>query len=75
MFEKSFAPFTDNEVESLNQFQNCGFMHPFTSENSEILIATKDGWVEKEGGPVVQNWAHKWMTNWVWKDLIPDWLR
>jgi hypothetical protein len=68
----SNAPWTDDEVASLNGYQACGFAHPFTGRrgpNGEetILIATRDGWVEREGGPVVQTWAHSFMVDWSWK--------
>lgn len=70
------APWTDDEVASLNGYQQCPLVHPFTGErgpNGEetILIATAEGWVEREGGPVVQTWAHTFMANWAWKELAP----
>jgi hypothetical protein len=66
------APWTDDQVASLNGYQAEDRYHPFTGErgpNNEetILIATKDGWVEKEGGPVVQTWAHGFMADWSWR--------
>jgi len=88
--DRSEAPWTDEQVASLNAYQKAGYVHPFTSSprpcdcggSSELgmqhaetcnrseggidLIATKDGWVEWLGGPVVQNWAHKFMTDWSW---------
>jgi hypothetical protein len=53
------APWTEDQVESLNGFQTCGFVHPFTGSQGPdgerfVLIATLDGWVEREGGPIVQ---------------------
>ncbi len=71
------APWTDDQVASLNGYQASGVMHPFTGTrgpNGEetVLIATTDGWLEREGGPVVQTWAHPFMTNWDWKrNAIP----
>lgn len=151
MNEHSNAPWTQEQVASLNGFQHCGMMHPFTGErkyremtmeklfslkpgdqyrvywckddnpeylrfdyaiqtvveiNDEylwaddhnewrregiisldsngldtsrgiasffevddetILIATTDGWVEREGGPVVQTWAHQFMADGSWR--------
>lgn len=66
------APWTDDQVASLNGYQTCGHMHPFTGTrgpNGEetVLIATKEGWIEKEGGPVVQRWAHPFMADWTWR--------
>ena len=70
------APWTDDQVASLNGWQACGYVHPFTGErgpNGEetLLIATSAGWVEREGGPVVQTWAHNFMADWSWKAMNP----
>lgn len=61
------TPWTDDQVASLNGFQNAGYVHEFTSENGIALIATNAGWVEVEGGPVVQDWAHGFMLDWSWR--------
>jgi hypothetical protein len=68
----SEAPWTDAEVTSLNGFQHCGYAHPFTAGHRQpngdevVLIATNAGWIEHEGGPIVQAWAHKFMTDGSW---------
>lgn len=69
---RSNAPWTDDEVASLNEFQQCDRWHPFTGTrkpngDETLLIATKDGWIEEPGGPVVQTWAHGFMVNWDWR--------
>ena len=51
------TPWTDEQVEALNAYQKSGAFHPYTGKNGEPLIATKKGWVEFPGGPVVQRWA------------------
>jgi hypothetical protein len=61
------APWTDEQVRSLNAYQKAGYVHPFTSSSGSNLIATKAGWVEREGGPIVQRWAHEFMLDWSWK--------
>jgi len=71
-------PWTKDQVASLNGYQACDSFHPFTGErgpNNEetILIATENGWVEREGGPVVQVWAYTSMADWSWK-AGPRWL-
>jgi hypothetical protein len=66
---KIYTPWTEGQVQSLNAFQQTQKLHPFTGPNREILIATKDGWVIYENGPVRQNWAWDIMTNWEWKKL------
>jgi len=66
------APWTDDQVASLNAFQNDERNHPFTGRrktdgSNTLLIATPSGWIEEKGGPVVQAWAHDWMANWEWQ--------
>lgn len=58
-----FAPWSAEQVRALNAYQDSGVFHPFTSENGKQLIATQQGWVEEEGGPVVQTWAHPFMAD------------
>lgn len=72
------APWTDEQVETLNAFQRSGFFHPFTcGERDErhqqyretngdrddgLLVAYNDGW----RCPVCdwrQNWAHSFMAD------------
>ncbi len=53
------APFTETQLKSLKEHQANDMLHPYTSTSGTVLIPTKDGWVEYEGGPVVQNWAHE----------------
>jgi hypothetical protein len=70
-----FCPWSADQVESLNAFQVSDVMHPFTGKrgpNGEetVLIATPGGWVEKENGPIVQTWAHEFMTDWSWKKRV-----
>lgn len=60
------APWSQDQVNSLNEYQDAGCFHPFTHE-SKNLIATTDGWVVAIGEPVIQTWAHQFMTDWAWK--------
>ena len=64
------APFTDNEVASLNAYQKSRLDHPFTCVCGDHinLIATTDGWV-CEKCAYTQDWAHDFMANWEWKRL------
>ncbi len=64
--EISHAPWSDEEVESLQGYQECGYYHEFTG-TAGSLIPTTMGWVEAKDGPIVQTWAHKGMTNGSWK--------
>lgn len=75
------APFSEDQVLSLNEFQQSNFVHPFTcgsghrtdeahGEERGRLLATTAGWVCPPCG-YTQDWAHDWMANWDWKVLVP----
>lgn len=62
------APFTDEQVENLNAFQENMLAHPFTCDGSgcgqdvsAILKATNEGWI-CPCGKYKQNWAHEFMA-------------
>lgn len=69
-----YAPWSEEEVELLKEWQTCGFVHPFTygmDDGSVVdLIPTKDGWIAQEGGPIVQNWVHEFMFGDSWKNRV-----
>ena len=70
-----YAPWSEEQVKSLNGFQQDPHHHPFTGSTGKmVLIATSVGWVEHEGGPVVDNWAHDYMTDGSWRDGITAWF-
>jgi hypothetical protein len=59
------APWTSKQVDSLNQFQHSGMMHPFTCPGHEgdgdrNLVATRSGWICCHCD-YRQDWAHDWM--------------
>ena len=60
------SPWTEDQASSLNAYQTSGVMHPFTGPEGTILIATPNGWVIEDDGPVVQDWAWSWMADWQW---------
>lgn len=73
--DKREAPWTDAEVESLNEYQRCRLGHPFTggrkaNGDETVLIATRDGWVEALGGLIVQTWAHARMADGSWRESL-----
>ena len=60
------ALWTDEQVKNLNEYQEAGYMHPFTCGTpkcSADLVATPDGWVCPNGCGYTQNWAHDFMLN------------
>lgn len=65
------APWSPDQVASLNAYQDSGRFHPFTGKRKEngdetVLIATTVGWTETPRGPIVQTWAHDFMADWSW---------
>lgn len=63
------APWTPEEVVSLNGYQESGVFHPFTCGNDACrrdLIATEKGWI-CEGCLYTQDWAHLFMLNDSWR--------
>lgn len=63
---------TDDQVASLNGFQDAGMFHPFTCGGagcSEVLIAQNDGWHCPKCS-YRQFWAHTWMLDWSWKNGV-----
>jgi hypothetical protein len=74
------APFTPDQVESLNGYQVSGVMHPFTcgrcrdelgiwedgTINDRLLVATEAGWTCPTCDNT-QNWAWPWMADGSWR--------
>ena len=63
------SPFTKEQVESLNGYQEEGYFHPFTcgkDDCRQTLVATEDGWVCPDCD-YKQNWAHEFMADNTWK--------
>lgn len=59
---------TKEEIKNLNEFQTCGYFHPFTCGNENCrhdLVATENGWICPKC-PYTQNWAHPEMLNGFW---------
>lgn len=61
------APFTDEQVKHLNEYQTCG-LHEFTCggdhRGDKRLIATTEGWVcVNPDCSYTQNWAHESMAD------------
>lgn len=64
--DRIHAPWTPEQVEALNQWQQAGYVHPFTCrgdhDGARELIATEDGWL----CPTCEDrqlWAHRMMLN------------
>lgn len=67
------APFTDDQVASLNAYQADSRMHEFTCNKStcpvRLLTADTQGW-KCSGCFYTQRWAYDWMGNWEWKNML-----
>jgi hypothetical protein len=69
MTEPIQAPFTDDQVASLNAYQGAGAFHPFTCGTESCrgaLLATRDGW-RCPRCDYRQPWAWEWMADWSWR--------
>lgn len=68
------APFTPEQVEALNRFQQLSHVHPFTCgsgyrtnksihpDGEGVLVATVDGWICRNCD-YTQDWAHAMMAD------------
>lgn len=77
MSDYAHAPWTDDQVESLNAYQRSGAFHPFTGRNElapegadDVLIATPEGWRSERDPEYRQTWAWRWMADWSWKSAL-----
>ena len=67
MADHVHAPFTPEQVKSLNAYQVSGVGHPFTCEHDgRVLRATEDCWVCDYCGRR-QYWAHSFMSDGSWR--------
>lgn len=71
------APFTVDEVASLNAYQQSRAFHPFTCGNGNrtdtshmdgegVLVASTDGW-RCPFCDYTQHWCPEWMADWSWR--------
>jgi len=70
------APFTDDQIASLNAYQKSLHVHPYTCGNDHmgvhftvddrILIADLFGWHCPKCS-YLQDWAHVFSADWSWK--------
>jgi hypothetical protein len=63
------APWTREQVASLNAFQRSERYHPYTcpsEAHSSHLVASKQGWYCPMCA-YTQGWAHTWSADWSWQ--------
>ena len=59
------VPFTQEQCDRLNAYQNAGVFHPFTCGNDSrhaVLVATPEGW-KCPDCDYTQGWAHSEMAS------------
>lgn len=63
--DKVSAPWTDEQLARLQQYQETSCVHPFTCPCSgeSVLIPEKDGWICPRGCGRKQTWAHTFMVD------------
>ena len=65
--------FTEDQVASLNAYQESGVFHEFTCGGEKCrraLVATTEGWrCPDPECDYTQDWAHSWMMDWSWKKM------
>ena len=69
LFDRVNAPWTEDQMKSLAGYQGSGWHHPFTygdGPEQVDLVPTEAGWIAKDGGPIVQDWAYQFMLDWRW---------
>lgn len=65
---KLITPFTDDQVRSINTFQESGAFHPFTCPKcGSTLKATTVGINCYVCGKWFQTWVHAFMADWSWQ--------
>jgi hypothetical protein len=66
------APWNEDQVKSLNDFQQFSNLHPFTCSCHATLVATPNGWNCPDGCSVSQDWCWDMMSDWTWKRMAAD---
>jgi len=71
------APWTDEQVANLNEYQQRGMFHPFTCQcphPGRVLVAERDGWKCPNGKcGHKQTWAHIAMANGTINQITYPW--
>lgn len=59
---KALAPWTDEQVRALHDWQDCGWVHEFTCRDGHKLVPTRNGWIcSQRFCHHRQNWALDFM--------------
>lgn len=66
---KSYAPWSLDEVAVLNEYQNSSNFLPFICYARHPLLATPDGFFCRECPQFSLKWTYPWVLNSFWKQL------
>lgn len=61
--EKAFAPWTAEQIDTLNRYQTAGIFHEFTCHAGHTLYATEAGWRCRFCIWYEQDWAWTFMAD------------
>lgn len=69
------APWTTDQINSLNAFQQATAFHEYTCNKCRSpLQATEEGWICPDSNcNYIQDWAHDFSADWSWKNPEKDW--
>jgi hypothetical protein len=66
------APFNQEQVDNINEFQTSGMVHEFTCVCRKALVATEKGMVCPACGRT-QDWVHDFMADGSLKKHMLEW--
>nr|MBP6747820.1 hypothetical protein [bacterium] len=67
---KSYAPWSESEVDLLNAYQVSNTFLPFVCNSDHHLMAKVDGFVCSECIGLKVTWAYSWMLQDSWRQMV-----
>lgn len=64
------APWTEDQMESLKDFQDSPYWHAFTCGKCGAFLKVVTGGFVCPWDDYDQDWAHEFMTDWSWKRTV-----
>ena len=67
------APFNDEQIRSINEFQHCNYFHPFTCANdsNHVLVAYNAGLMcPNNDCKYTKEWVHNFMQDFSWQQTV-----
>lgn len=66
---KSLAPWTEEEVATINEYQKSNLFLPFVCSAMHTLVATRDGLFCPQCSSFSLDWTYPWVLSSFWKQL------